>query len=85
LSKSSPDGRILVKFDAWALRDARVNLSSTAAWRALETIRHVRFQVNGETKTGVTQGSAHARQVLRALQISDLRPPTPAGGEDTTT
>jgi transposase len=68
-----------------ALRDAKVNLSSTAAWRALETIRHVRFQVNGETKTGVTQGSAHARQVLRALQLSDLRPPTPAVGEDTTT
>jgi transposase len=68
-----------------ALRDGHVNLSSTAAWRALETIRHVRFQVNDENKTGVTQGSAHARQVLRALQLSDLRPPTPVAGEETTT
>jgi len=68
-----------------ALRDAKVNLSSTAAWRALETIRHVHFRVNGQAKTGVTQGSAHARQVLRALDPSDMRPPTPPAGEETTT
>jgi transposase len=68
-----------------ALRDAKVNLSSTAAWRALETIRHVSFRVNGETKTGVTPGSSQARQVLRALAITDLRPPTPPAGEETTT
>ena len=68
-----------------ALRDANVNLSSTAAWRALETIRRVSFRVNGQTKTGVTQGSAQARQVLRALGLSDLRPPTPPEGEETTT
>jgi transposase len=68
-----------------SLRDAKVNLSSTAAWRALETIRHVGFRVNGETKTGVTLGSTHARQVLRALNVSDVRPPTPPPGEETTT
>jgi transposase len=68
-----------------ALRDAKVNLSSTAAWRALETIRNVSFRVNGGTKTGITQGSAHARQVLRALNLSELRPPTPPAGEETTT
>ncbi len=67
------------------LRDAKVNLSSTAAWRALETIRHVRLRVNGETKTGVTQGSAPARQVLHALNLSELRPPTPPEGGETTT
>jgi transposase len=68
-----------------ALRDAQVNLSSTSAWQALETIRHVSFRVNGETKTGVTQGSASARQVLRALKLTDRRPPTPPAGEETTT
>jgi transposase len=68
-----------------ALRDAKVNLSSTAAWQALATIRHVRFQVNAETRTGVTQGSASARQVLRALDLSELRPPTPPAGDETTT
>jgi transposase len=68
-----------------ALRDANVNLSSTAAWRALETIRHVRFQVNGEIKTGVTPGSSQARQILRAVKLSDHRPPTPPQGQETTT
>lgn len=68
-----------------ALRDAKVNLSSTAAWRALETVRHVCFRVNGETKTGVTPGSQQARQVLRALKLSDVRPPIPPEGENTTT
>lgn len=68
-----------------ALRDAKVNLSSTAAWRALETIRHVRFRVHDETKTGVTPGSAHARQVLRALHLSDVRPPAPPAEGETTT
>jgi len=68
-----------------ALRDAQVNLSSRAAWRALETIRHVHFRVNGEIKTGVTQGSSQARQVLHALGLSDHRPPTPPAGQETRT
>jgi transposase len=68
-----------------ALRDAKVNLSSTAAWRALETIRHVSSRINGETKTGVTQGSAQVRQVLRALELSDVRPPKPPVGGETRT
>jgi transposase len=68
-----------------ALRDAKVNLSSTAAWRALETIRHVRLQVNGEIKTGVTPGSSQARHVLRALNLSDHRPPAPPLGNENTT
>jgi transposase len=68
-----------------ALRDAQVNLSSTAAWHALETIRHVRFRVNGEIKTGVTPGSSQARQILLALGLSDHRPPTPPPGQENTT
>jgi len=68
-----------------ALRDAKVNLSSTAAWRAMETVRHVRFRINDEIKTGVTPGSSQARQVLRALKLSDLRPPAPPKGDETTT
>src|SRR5208337_1904586 len=68
-----------------ALRDAQVNLSSTTAWQALETIRCVRFGINGETKMGVTQGSSHARQVLRSLKLSYARPPAPPAGEETTT
>ena len=67
-----------------ALRDAKVNLSSTTAWRALETIRHVTFRVAGEHRTGVTPGSSQARQVLNVLKLTDLRPPTPPAGGMTT-
>jgi transposase len=63
-----------------ALKDAGVPLSAQAALTALQTIRHVRVQVDGEERTGVTAGSDRARQVLRALNITDLRPPTPPEG-----
>ena len=66
-----------------ALRDAQVSLSSTAAWKALQTIRHVRFRVNGEERTAVTAGSVPARQVLRALGLTELQPPTPPQGGKT--
>jgi transposase len=67
-----------------ALKDAGVRLSAQAALTALQTIRHVRFQVNGEERTGVTPGSGHARQVLRTLNITEVRPPTPPEGTSTT-
>jgi transposase len=67
-----------------ALRDAGSGLSSQAAWTALETIRHVQFRVHGQGKTGVTPGSSRAREVLRILKITDLRPPTPPSGNETT-
>jgi transposase len=67
-----------------ALTDARVSLSAQAALIALQTIRHVRFRVNGEERTGVTPGSNQARQVLRALNITDVHPPTPPEGVEPT-
>lgn len=67
-----------------ALRDAKVSLSSTNAWSALATIRYVQFRVEGELRSGVTPGSTRARQVLKALRLSDLRPPTPPPGKETT-
>jgi len=42
----------------------------------------VRFEVAGQTRCGVKVGSAQARQVLAALGLEDLRPPTPPKGED---
>jgi len=66
------------------LKDAGVPLSAQAALTALQTIRHVRFQANAEERTGVTPGSARAREVLKALKITDLRPPTPLEGPQTT-
>jgi transposase len=67
-----------------ALQDAGVPLSAQAALTALQTIRQVRFQVEGEQRTGVTPGSPHARQVLRVLNITELRPPTPPEGTPAT-
>jgi len=67
-----------------ALKAAGLTISSNSAWSALETVRQVQFVVNGEPRTGVTPGSARARQVLKALKLSDLRPPTPPTGQNTT-
>ena len=67
-----------------ALKAANVSLSSTSAWSALETIRYVQFVVNGESRSGVTPGSVRARQVLKAVKLNDLRPPTPPTGQETT-
>jgi transposase len=67
-----------------ALRDAGVPLSAQAALTALQTIRHVRFQADAEERTGVTPGSGRARQALKALKITELRPPTPPEGPQTT-
>jgi transposase len=67
-----------------ALRESGVSLSAQAALTAMQTIRQVRFQTNGEERTGVTPGSARARQVLKALKITELRPPRPPEGDSTT-
>lgn len=67
-----------------ALKDAGLPLSARSAIEALKTIRHVQFRVNGELRSGVTPGSSRARQVIKALQLTDLRPPPPPSGEETT-
>jgi len=56
----------------------------TNAWSAPATVRYVQFRVEGELRSGVTPGSARARQVLKALRLSDLRPLTPPPGKETT-
>ncbi len=66
-----------------ALKDANVNLSAQSAIEALKTIRHVQFRVNDEIRSGVTPGNARARQVLKALKLTELRPPTPPAGQET--
>ncbi len=60
------------------LQEARIDFSATRAMEALSTVRHVTFRVEGEAKrSGVAGGSPDARRVLKALNIVDLRPPTP--------
>ncbi len=54
------------------LREAGVPLSAREALLAVQTVRHVRFQVNGKTSGGVASGSSQARQVLRALGLDQV-------------
>ena len=63
------------------LDEAAVDLSAEHALQALETVRHVRFEVGAESRTGVSASNPRARQVLNALAITDVRPPTPPVGD----
>jgi len=66
-----------------ALKDARVPLSAQSALEALKTIRHVEFRVDGQWRSGVTPGSTRAREVLKALKLTDHRPPPRPQGDET--
>jgi transposase len=60
---------------------AAVELSAEQALQALETVRHVRFEIGGESRTGVSASNPRARQVLNALAITNVRPPHPPIGD----
>jgi transposase len=66
-----------------ALKDANLKLSAQSAIEALKTVRHVQFRVDDQIRSGVTPGNGRARQVLKALKLTDLRPPTPPAGRET--
>jgi len=64
------------------LSQAEVNMSAAEAMKALETIRVVQFHLEGQPRRqGVSTGSPRARKVLQALDLAQLRPPTPPGPE----
>jgi transposase len=65
------------------LQDAGVDLSAPEALQAVETIRHVTFKIQQEHRSGVSAASPRAHQVLKALEITNLRPPTPPPDEPT--
>lgn len=66
------------------LKEAGVDLSAPDALEALATVRLVTFQLAGQpVRRGVSGGSAHAHQVLKALAISDLKPPAPLKDQNT--
>src|SRR5262249_26962156 len=67
-----------------ALKTAGVSLFAPAALVPLPTIRHLQFAGGGENPNGVTPGSQRARQVLRALRITETRPPNPPEGTPAT-
>lgn len=56
------------------------DLSTPEAMEALATIRLVTFRLPGQgSRRGTSSGSPRAREVLKALGISDLRLPAPQG------
>jgi transposase len=65
------------------LRAAHSELSSPAAWQALETVRCVSVAVGNRNKLCVTRGSRQAGEVLKILRLTDLDPPEPPEGEET--
>jgi transposase len=73
---------LLQRFLERRLARANVNLSAAEALEAMETVRLVTFRLDGQQpRQGVSSGSPRARQVIKALGIRHLRPPTPVGGE----
>ena len=66
------------------LKEAGVDLSAPDALEALATVRLVTFHLAGRpVRRGVSGGSPHAREVLKALGIRDLKPPTPPQDQNT--
>jgi len=57
------------------LKASGVKLSAEEALGALKTVDVVEMQVGGELKTGVTSGKHRARQVVRALGLTQPEPP----------
>ncbi len=60
-----------------SLRAAGSHLSTPFAWRALEMIRCVEVDLGQRRRICVTRGNQHAAEVLRALGITQLDPPSP--------
>jgi transposase len=59
------------------LEAAGVDLSPETAMETVQTIRHVTFDIDGQTRRGVSAASPQAHQVLQALGLRHLRPPDP--------
>jgi transposase len=74
-------GLLLQTFLQHHLDEAAIDLSAEQALQALETVRQVSFQVGGETRSGVSASNPRARQVLKALGISNVRPPAAPEGD----
>ncbi len=65
-----------------SLRAAGSSLSSPFAWQALEIVRCVEVQLGQRRKVCVTRGNQHVTEVLRALGIAELDPPSPPEGQE---
>jgi len=65
------------------LLEAGVDFSAERAMEALSTVHLVTLRLEGQgPRRGINGGSSDAKRVLKALKLSDLRPPEPPKGED---
>jgi transposase len=65
------------------LHAAGSSLSTPFAWQALEMVRCVEVALGERRKICVTRGNQHVTEVLRALGIAELDPPSPPEGRET--
>ena len=66
------------------LEEAGIDFSAERAMEALQTVRLVTFRMdNRPERRGVSGGCPDARRVLKALKLTELKPPTPPEGEET--
>ena len=66
------------------LREANIDCSPCRAIEALSSVRHVTFRRDGqEPRSGISAGSPDARRVLKALGVTNPRPPAPPEGAET--
>jgi transposase len=66
-----------------SLHAAGSSLSTPFAWQALEMVRSVEVALGPRRKICVTRGNQHVAEVLRALGIAELDPPSPPKGRET--
>jgi transposase len=66
------------------LKAAGVDLSAEQALEAVSVVRNVTFHTGEEAKSGVSAPTNRAADVLRALGITELRPPTPPNDPEIT-
>jgi transposase len=66
------------------LEEAGIDFSAERAMEALQTVRLVTFRMDDRPeRRGVSGGCPDARRVLKALKVTELKPPTPPEGEET--
>ena len=66
-----------------SLHVAGSSLSTPFAWQALEMVRCVEVALGPRRKICVTRGNQQVTEVLRALRIAELDPPSPPEGRET--
>jgi transposase len=66
------------------LEQAGIDFSTERAMQALSTVRHVTLRLDDQApRSGVSGGCPDARRVLKALKLTDLKPPVAPEREET--